>query len=482
LNSTNEKNLQRSSGDDREEQSMEQQHNSHALTDPGKLSRWKYAVHAFLSVGAIVLVSALVFLFYLDPFINTFLKGRITEAFREACPAYSIRIGGMHYDIWENRIGFDSVALTTMDSTLSCTIAAYSVSGIGWLELLWARGLVPHGSTGTVLDAHGIVVNFPQEQYELRCGLLRVSVPDSDIVVEALELHPLDDDEQFFAGSKFRKTRVCLVVPHARVAGLACLELLQGNVYHARSADIRDAFIDVLINKDKPVAKDTLSPPMPNEILTSIEQTIKIDSLTIWNGGLQYGERFAPSSKPAVITLDSMKASVRGIDSHADASEAIVIRAKGKFMKSTEMNIVMSIPISSPEFSFQYSGSLSRMDLSVLNSFLETAEQMRIKAGILQAATFEINVASGRASGNVRALYKDLTLAAINKHTGSEKGIFDVIASFVANNTKIRTNNMPGNSGEMKIGKVKYTRHRDDPFFRFVWFSLRSGVGDVVGF
>ena len=34
---------------------MEQQHNSHALTDGGKLPRWKFAVYAFLSAGAIVL-------------------------------------------------------------------------------------------------------------------------------------------------------------------------------------------------------------------------------------------------------------------------------------------------------------------------------------------------------------------------------------------------------------------------------------------
>jgi len=107
---------------------------------------------------------------------------------------------------------------------------------------------------------------------------------------------------------------------------------------------------------------------------------------------------------------------------------------------------------------------------------------MRIKAGVLQTGSFDINVTAGHASGSVWAVYKDLTIAAINKRTGSEKGTFDVIASFVANNTRIRTNNMPGNSGSMKVGTVKYTRQRDDPFFRFAWFALRSGVGDVVGF
>ncbi len=459
---------------------MEQQHNSHAPVDRVKPSRWKFAVYAFLLIGGIVLVSAFAFLFFTDPFINTFLKGRITEAFREAYPAYSIRIGGMHYDIRQNRLGFDSVALATLDSSLSCTIAAYSLSGINWLELLWARGLVPNGFTGTALDAQGIVVNFQQEQYRVRCEFLRVSVPDSEIAMKALEVHPLSDDEQFFAGSKFRTTRFRIDVPQVKITGLACLELLQGKMYRTRSVHISDVFIDVLINKDKPAARDTSSPPMPNEILSSIEKTIEVDSLHIWNGGLKYGERFVVGSKHAVITLDSMQVSVQGIKNHGDASDTIMISAKGEFMKSAEVNVLMSIPISSPEFSLHYSGTLGKMRLNALNPFVDPAEQVRIKSGSLQAGSFDINVNAGRASGGVRAAYKDLTLAAINKRTGSEKGIFDVIASFVANNIKIRRSNMPDNS--MKIGVVKYTRQRDDPFFKFVWFALRSGVGDVVGF
>jgi hypothetical protein len=142
----------------------------------------------------------------------------------------------------------------------------------------------------------------------------------------------------------------------------------------------------------------------------------------------------------------------------------------------------MSIPVASPEFSLQYSGSVSSMDLSALNSFLETSDQMRIKTGALQEATFEINVASGCASGSVWSVYRDLKLAAINKNTGSEKGLSNGVTSFIANTFKIRRNNMPGKSGSMKIGVVEYTRQPDDPFVRFTWFALRTGVRDVVGF
>lgn len=445
-------------------------------------TRWKLAAYALLSFGAVVLIAALLFLSFPDFFVNTFLKGRIIDAFQVAYPAYAIRIGDMHYNIGENRIGFDSVALTSRDSSLSCTIAAYSASGTDWLELLWARGFAPDGFTSAVLDAQQIVVNFPKASYELRCEQLRVSVPDSEMVVEALTLHPSGDDDQFFAMSKFRKARFRLVVPHVRITGMAGLEVLQGMMYSPCTAEIRDVFMDVLINKEKPVARDTSRPPMPHEILALLEQIIAVDSVNIRNGSLKYGERFAFDADPGLIMMDSMQISVRRTASHGTAGDTATIFAKGQFMKSAGMTLLVSIPVSSPEFSFHYSGSLGWMDLRVLNSFVEAADRVRIRAGILQSATFKINVASGHASGQVRAVYKDLTLAAINRRTGSDKGFFDKIGSFMANSFVIRGTNMPDSSGWLKIGDVQYTQQRDDPFFTFAWFALRSGLEDVVGF
>jgi hypothetical protein len=215
-------------------------------------------------------------------------------------------------------------------------------------------------------------------------------------------------------------------------------------------------------------------------MLSSMQGTLQIDSLSIMNGRLKYGERFVVGSKPALITFDSMQVLAEGIANHGDRSAALVIHARGSFMKAGTMHMLMSIPLATPDLSFQYSGSLSTMDLSVLNSFLEPAEQIRITAGVLQAATFEIKVVSGCASGNVRASYSDLTLAAINRHTGSEKGFFDGISSFIANTFKIRGTNVPDRSGSMKIGEVNYTRQQDEVFSEFAWFALRSGVMNVV--
>ena len=456
--------------------------NEHPTNDRRKLSSLKIASYAAFAIGAIVLICVLVLLLFSDPLVNRFIKPRITKAFAEAYPAYTLRIADMHYSVLMNRFGFDSVALSAVDGTFSSHIIQFSVSGIGWIHLLWGGSLAVKDFANSVVESQDIVLNLRQSHYTLHCKRLSVSIPDSEIVAKSIKLHPLVGDDEFFRESNFRKTRLSFVIPHCSVMGLACLELLQGKSYRARSIHIHDALLDILVNKDKPDSRDTSGPFMPNEILSSIKDTLRVDSLSFKNGWLKYGEQFVLGSEPAFVTFDNMQVLAEGIANHGRRSAVLVIHAQAKFVNAGTMKVLMTIPIASPEFSFHYSGSLSKMDLSPLNSMLEISDQMRIKMGVLEEATFDVNVVSGRASGTLRGVYTDLKLAAINKNTGSEKGFSDGIKSFIANNFKIRRNNLPDKSGSMKIGEVKYTRQPDDPFIQFEWFALRTAVRDVIGF
>jgi len=440
------------------------------------------AAHAGLAVGVIAVVCVAAFLLFPDSLVNQFLKGRNISTFEKTYPDYSMHIAGLGYDISDNRLECDSLWLTSTDSGFSCMIAAFSVSGIGWIELLRGRALTPDFLANSDLDAEDVLLTFPRLQYEILCGRLHISVSDSEIVAEEIEFHPIAKDEQLFAASKFRRTRYRLEVPHARMTGSACLGLLRRTMYCSRSVRLEDPFLDILTNKDKPPQSGTIDPLMPHEVFSSIKATIQIDSLSIVNGSLRFGERMEIGAEPAAITFDSMQVSVGGIANQCCDHDSTLILAQGRFMNAGTLNLRMSIPVATPEFSLRYSGSLARMHLNTLNPFITIAEHVRIKSGYLENARFGVNVTAGHASGTVRAVYRDLTLAAIDKETGSEKGVTNRIASFIANTFKIRGTNVPDKSGSIKIGEVKYIRRHDDPFFRFVWFALRSGVGDVVGF
>jgi hypothetical protein len=197
---------------------------------------------------------------------------------------------------------------------------------------------------------------------------------------------------------------------------------------------------------------------------------------------MNYDEQYILGSPPAEVTFDSVDLSAEGLTNRAASGATATIRGQGTFMKTSRMKISMIVPVISPKIPLRYSGSLDGMELARLNSFLETGERLRIKSGALETAGFEIAITAGSATGSLRAQYKDLTIAVLGKVSGSEKGAFNRIASFFTNTVKIRGTNMPDASGAMKIGSVKYTQKQYDTFLQLVWFSLRSGIGDVVGF
>jgi hypothetical protein len=305
-------------------------------------------------------------------------------------------------------------------------------------------------------------------------------VPGSELFAEGTELRTLVGDEEFFAAHNFRTTRFHLVAPECRVLGLAYRELFQGKSYRARSVHFSGPSFDALVNRDQPVAPFVKPPLMVHEALASIRQPLQVNSLSITNGHLTYRERVVAGAEPGVLTFTAVSLSAEGIANRGEAAAAIRLQGRGDLMDAGTLMVQMSIPITPSDFSFHYSGSLSAMDQTRLNAFLEIAERTRIKSGSAQSADFDIEVTAGQARGRVRGIYRDLELAVLDKKTDTEKGVGNRVASFLENVLKIRSSNAPDASGSMKEGVVNYTRRPEDEFLQFAWFALRSGVLDVI--
>ena len=445
-----------------------------------KLLQFKALRYPSFFIGGVISICVLIFVFFPDPFINMLLKDRITKAFHEAYPSDSLQLGRMHYNFWQNRLGCDSIILKTNDYIFR--VPSFSVSGIGFTKILWQKGFTPTTLTSLKIDAQNGVIIFRQSQDEIRLGMLHISVPDSEIVTDSIKYYSLLDDEQFFAKSKFRQTRFRIDIPQINIIGMDCLALVQGKAFNATYINMHNVFADVLVNMDKPYDKNSSEPKMPNEEFASIKEFVKLDSLKIMNGELKYSERYTVGSKPGIISISKINVSVDEIANKTSHSDTTIIRGEGLFMNSTKIKLQMVIPFKSKDFSLLYSGSLGRLDVTELNSFIEPGEHQRIKTGILQSASFKVNVTSGQANGTLLADYKDLTIDVINKNTGSEKGVIDRISSLFGKIFIVRANNSPDEKGSIKIGEIKYTRNPDDYFFQFIWFAVRNGIADVVGF
>jgi hypothetical protein len=146
------------------------------------------------------------------------------------------------------------------------------------------------------------------------------------------------------------------------------------------------------------------------------------------------------------------------------------------------MNVSMALPLAQRNFSLSCRGEVDTLPLPSLNSFLEVAESTRLTSGRADNITFSFSAANGRSKGTVRPRFPDLKLEMLEKKTGRNDGLPQKVGTMLAMIFKIRKDNVPGTSDGVKEGAVQYVRQPDDPFFKFVWFSLRGGLGNVVGF
>ena len=449
-----------------------------AVKHSRKLSLRRLSVYVGASLGAVVLAVAVLIFVFGGAILNRYGKGKVERAFAEAHPGSVLRIGELDYAVGANRLVAQSITLSATNTTLK--VGRTSLTGVRWARLLWGTAALADVLADASLDATNLDVEFPQAHYGIRCARLRASVPGSELIAEGTELRTLVGDEEFFAAHDFRTTRFHVVVPECRVLGLAYGELLQGKSYRARSVHFTGPSFEALVNRDKPVEPFVKSPLMVHEALAAIRQPLQVDSLSITNGHLTYCERVVAGANPGVLTFGSVSLFAEGIANRGEAAAAIQLRGQGDLMNAGTMKVLMTIPITPPDFSFHYSGSLSAMDLTCLDAFLEIAEHTRIKSGSVQEASYEIDVTNGQARGRVRAIYKDLEMAVLDKKTGTEKGLDNRVASFLENVLKIRNSNAPDAAGLMKEGEVNYTRKTDDEFQQFAWFALRSGVLDVI--
>jgi hypothetical protein len=431
-----------------------------------------------LCLGAAILAVALLIPWLGSALLNGYVKGKVERAFARAHPGCVLRIGTLEYSIARNRLVSQSVTMHTPDSTFAA--GRVTLAGVRWARLFQGRIAPAEVFAKATLQATGLGMAFPRAHYEIHTAWLRASVPDSELVAEGSELRPLLADEALFAADAFRTTRFHVVIPQCRVLGMAFADWLQAGAFRAREVHILKPSFDILVDRDKPVRLSGPRPLMVNEALAAIRPPLRLDLLRITDGHLAYGERVVAGAAPGVLTFTALNLHAEDITNRGGASAAIKLKAQSKLMDAGALKVSMTLPLKGPDLSLRYSGTLGAMDLPRLDGFLDRAEHIRIKSGRVDEVAFEVGVVAGQAHGQVRASYRDLKMAVLDKATGTEKGLGNRLASFLMNTFKLRHSNGPDAAGAPKVGKVDYRRKRDDTFMQVVWFSLRSGVLDVI--
>lgn len=309
---------------------------------------------------------------------------------------------------------------------------------------------------------------------------IHISFRAKTLAIDSFNVFPTISDAAVFAKTPYRSDRSRVAARGIVLREIDTRGLVEGTALRAQTLDFTKFYIDVLSNSRGKKRKNNI-PKMPYEQVAAIPFRLGLDSIRLQNTSIVYGELHPNSNTPAILAFERIHLLVTGLsnDPEVQKRQPVKIYGKGAFQKNGVMDLEVTIPLNVKQNTIDVQASLSEMDLKTFNTFLPIAENIRVKNGWVKKATVRVKVRGLKSTGLVTPQYIDFELAVLNSKS-KKVGFWEGIASAIANWLKIKNENVPG--PDMKVGPIAYTIPRDASIFQAVWFPVRDGLGEVIGF
>jgi len=354
-------------------------------------------------------------------------------------------------------------------------------ASVGWLGRTYSDGSVatvshPHldvTATDSSFTIDTIQYSDPRGM-KVETRNVVFSYRDHSISVDSFLIGTSGTDNAYFVRNG-RSDRIKAECGKIRLNGIDITALTNGTALRARSCTVARCELDVLSNM-RPRKKKGPKPLQLNDLAQLVPFKLHVDTLLVSNATIKYGELHQHSATAGRLWWDG----VHFLALNVDPLSTLVIDAYGRFLGASRMQAHFEFDLASRVYRMKSSGSLAAINPMLLNSFLPISDDLRISDGHVQEASFAYVINGSRARGTVRVEYNDLSVSMLNEKS-KKSGFFDSISSWIANAFVIRGDNQHGD-GNFKVGKINYRMRADAAVMQTVWFPIRAGLGDVIGF
>ena len=211
--------------------------------------------------------------------------------------------------------------------------------------------------------------------------------------------------------------------------------------------------------------------PLPVDYLEQLPVDIRVDSLDLVNGRVEY-EEFPRSgfNKTGVLRIEQMNAIRYPLINHPRFSDSsfITMNLHGSIMGSGNSNCVAMMPLKK-DSAYRLKGVIEKLELTKLNSSSENLGKIRIKSGFLDFLSFDFTMTGQRSTGKIIGAYHHLIIQPFKKQK-DEKNVAD-FASFMLRHLVIPLNKDVSLPERKRTGLVDYQR---DPTRMVSYYFLQS--------
>jgi hypothetical protein len=247
------------------------------------------------------------------------------------------------------------------------------------------------------------------------------------------------------------------------------------------NGDLISSFIltdDINLNAFRDKRKEFRHQPrkMLQDVIYSYSGILHIDSILVNEGSILYTEHAENAEEPGSVFFSNLKATVRNVSNNPRFSaeeKSMTLNVKALLMGKAEILVDLNARLFEPNNTFTLSGTIGRMDLSILNPMFEKNQFINL-SGMVNTLQFGFTADLQKATGTQSFLYNDLKVEIKNK----DGLLRDKINSWIINITLVNSNPRPGE--DLRIGQIDFKRDPEKFIFSYSLKALMTGIKYTV--
>lgn len=331
---------------------------------------------------------------------------------------------------------------------------------------------------GIKLQATDLLTQTYENFYNLHVGNFSVNSDEYTLTVDSLRMEPRYDRYIFAEQNGREIDRISMLIPTIRLIKFEMLKLRDKQL-RAQKLLVNDLEMEIFHDKHPPAS---LKSPkkLPQQAMADLPFAITIDTVSLAEATITYGEHVPQSSIPGEVTFANLNADITGINTDStrqqDSAASMHLSAETSLLGIAPLRLEGDFE-RSPDGAHQIQGSLGAMDLTKMNPVLEPLGFVSIDSGNLESLEYSMQLDDQKAQGEVVMKYSDLNIE-LMEHGELKDDEQKKLISFLANALKIKSKNT---EEPLRKGEISFERDPHKSIFNYWWKSLQTGLKGSLG-
>lgn len=296
---------------------------------------------------------------------------------------------------------------------------------------------------------------------------------------DSFSIHPNYKDYEFTSRHKYQTDRIETKLSNIYLRDFSATGYLQSKKLVSSYVEIGN--LEVKVFRDLRKKIHHMNKPVFQDMIYDYPGTINIDSVGILKGNVVYTEHGEKANEPGNISFNEIDAKIYKITNdtiYKTEKGYIKLIAHGLLMDKGKMAILLKGRIFDRQNTFSLNGSLSEMDVNVLNPMLEKNAFIYATSGRIDKMNFSFTADNAKATGKMILLYHGLDIAVKNKRTDDTTAIKERVTSIIANIKILNSNPLPRK--DVREGVIGYQRDPNRFVFNYCAKSILSGIKSSI--